>query len=165
MKVFLKKKRSLVWITFSCIIFSFNISRHCQQMLQSFFSSTLPTVIKTHHKKLSQWSFFKKSLAHLLRVYEMFSTELIFPLVSIIMFAVKPCWGSLLLSDVQQKINCPTVFPLRQCFIGLFLSAESWLPVSERGSKWMAPLMHFILQGVREGGRGRDERMKERAEK
>lgn len=34
--------------------------------------------------------------------------------------------------------------------------------MSERGSKWMAPLMHFILQGVKEGGRERDERMKGR---
>lgn len=84
-------------------------------------------------------------------------TELTFsPLLSIIVSAAKQCWNSLPLSGVRLKINCPTVFPLRQYFIGPFLSAESWLPVSERGSKWMAPLMHFILQGVREGGRGRE---------
>lgn len=28
-------------------------------------------------------------------------------------------------TNEQYKINCPTVFPLRQCFIGPFLSAES----------------------------------------
>lgn len=80
------------------------------------------------------------------------------PLMSI-MVAMKLCKGYC--TNEQYKINCPTVFPLRQCFIGPFLSAESWLPVSERGSKWMAPLMHFILRGVREGGMEGKKQMKE----
>lgn len=40
-----------------------------------------------------------------------------------IMFAMKLCKGYS--TDVQYKINCPTEFPLRQCFMGPFLSAES----------------------------------------
>lgn len=76
-----------------------------------------------------------------------------------VMFAMKLCKGYS--TDVEYKINCPTVFPLRQCFIGPFLSAESWLPVSERGSKWMAPLMHFILQEMRDEEKETDERIKE----
>lgn len=31
--------------------------------------------------------------------------------------------------------------------------------MSERGSKWMVPLMHFILRGVRDGGKDTDQRL------